>query len=95
MNPLFCEKNWKKTHLGLSQIKKRTWAQAHIHKNKYLLNSVFFHVFLSRIYFCILYFDLIYISHLLILLSAVESEQWEDCSLSLETDSNFILVFGL
>ena len=90
-------KTGEKNHLWLSQIKKRTWAQAHIYKNKYLLNSVFFHVFLSRIYFCIPYFDLIYISHLLILLSAVESEQWEDCSLSLETDSNYsiFIVFVL
>ena len=35
------------------------------------------------------YFDLIYISHLLILLPAVELEHWENCSLSSKTDSDF------
>ena len=35
------------------------------------------------------YFDLMYLSHLLILLPAVESEHWGNCSLSSETDSDF------
>ena len=73
MNPLFNEKIWKESCLYLLQIKK-TWAQAHIHTSKY--------------YIYISYFDRIYISHVFIFLPAVESEQWEDCSLSSEADND-------
>ena len=44
----------------------------------------FLHLFLSHIHIYIPYFDLMYVYLLLILLPAMELEQWEDCSLSLE-----------
>ena len=98
MNSLFYEKNWKETHLYLPQIKKNMviytyeqifvewlfcWLESTLKNNKH-----FSHIFLPRIYICISYFDLTYISHFFILLPAVESEQWEDCFLSSEAESD-------